>query len=327
MQKKFFYSYIVEPMTNNMAIVLFWLGLFFVFLGAIFGTAIDNWDITPKGTGEAILKSGSAILGAGVFAVIMKSSQFTNLFQKHIYDVFYDPNNVKDGESISVKWTAITNAMLKGVLPTTYSKASGQIKEQFFNSELEYHFENHCITYDISVDPLTNIATSTHTTRTTIVLSPHAPNPILKQTVEVDGDFELSSFYLNDKQCDVQNLYVVDADDETVRKISLPLRDYVTNATDRSDQIVKMERVVKMKQNLTTEPFFASAISRYIKGATITARVSEGYLIHFKKFGLGDLPDNHYDADNGLGFERWQLASSDDLLLPGQGFILIVVPK
>jgi hypothetical protein len=66
-ESNFFQDAIVKPLKNNLSSVMFWVGMLFVFVGAIFGEYIDAFKYIPKGTGEAILKGGSAILGAGVF--------------------------------------------------------------------------------------------------------------------------------------------------------------------------------------------------------------------------------------------------------------------
>lgn len=325
MPNSFFQKLIVEPFKANLAIVLFWLGMLLVFVGAIFGTQIDSFEFIPKGTGEALLKGGSAILGAGVFAVIMKSSQFTQLFQKHIYDVFYNPSSVKEGVPLIVKWRAITSALLKNVLPTAHNKAVDLIEQLFFNSEIEYHFEDHKITYEITINTITNIATVKQHTESTIVLSPNAADPLLDQSIETVGGFELVTLCLNNQDCNKPELFTKDSANSNLHRLTLPLRAYAVNSSVGDDQVIKLERVISFTQDLKTDPCISAEISRYIKGATVKAKVTTGYKLCFRKFGLGKLPDNYYVADDGMGFERWQLAAPNCLLLPGQGFIIIPV--
>ncbi|WP_100913762.1 hypothetical protein [Pseudoalteromonas spongiae] len=324
--KKFFNSLIVEPVRGNLSIVLFWGGLIFVFIGAIFGSSIDSFAYAPSGTGEAILKSGSAILGAGVFAVIMKSAQFTELFQKHIYDVFYEPNEVKDGVPLIEKWKGITNALLKNVLPSTHHQAVERIENQFFNSELDYHFEEHTLSYEISIDN-NNIATVKSVTNSTLVISPSSKEPTLKQYVETEGVFTFKALRLNDIPYDKPELFKVDPDNKNRRLLEVPLTEFARSKSDGSDKLIRLERVVEWTQDLSSDPYIKGAIKRYIKGAKIRVKVPESHRVHFERFGLGDLPDEHYINDDGHGFERWQLVTSDNLLLPGQGYILVLVPQ
>lgn len=325
MPNKFFQELIVKPFKRNLAGAMFWFGLLFVFLGAIFAKEIDLFPFVPNGTGEALLKGGSAILGAGVFAVIMKSSQFTELFQNHISAVFYDPSSVKDGVPLIVKWRLITSALLKEVLPTAHNNAVTLIEQQFFNSEREYHFEDHKITYEITVDIDTSIATVKHQTESIIVLSPHAINPQLDQSIETEGKCDLISLRLNNKDCNKTELFKADTGNPKLYQLTFPLKDYAVSGSKGNDKIVKLDRVQSWTQDLKADPYIYANISRYIKGATVKAKISDGYKLEFLKFGLGELPDNHYVADDGMGFARWQLAEPNCLLLPGQGFIIIPV--
>ena len=325
-QKKFLNTAIIEPAKNNLSSVLFWSGLFMVFIGAIFGNNIDEWALIPKGTGEAILKGGSAILGAGVFAVIMKSAQFTTLFQKHIYDVFYHPETVKEGVPLIEKWRLITSSLLKEVLPSTHLEASNKIEQQFFNTELEYHFEELNNSYEITVNQETNIITVKSYSKSTIILSPHSENPILKQGVETEGVFELLALRMNNKDVIKDGVYEQDDDNQNKTWLSIPLKDH---AITRSNGVkaVRFEKIITWTQLLANDPYIKGNISRYIKGATIRYKVTNEFKVHFEKFGLGNLPKEHYLNDDGEGYERWILVTPDNLLLPGQGYILVIVPR
>ncbi len=156
-------------------------------------------------------------------------------------------------------------------------------------------------------------------------MSPYAKNPLLDQSIESEGGCNLISLRLNSKNCNKTELFKVDANNPKLYKLTFPLKEYAVNSSVGNDRIVKLERVLSWTQNLKVDPYIYANISRYIKGATVKAKVSAGYKLEFVKFGLGELPDNHYVADDGMGFARWQLAEPNCLLLPGQGFIIIPV--
>jgi len=326
-QVTIFNKYIVKPAKKNLASLLFWVGLFLIFLGAIFGTVIDSWQYIPSGTGEAILKGGSAILGAGVFAVIMKSSQFTELFQENIYDVFYRPAKLNTGVPLIEKWKIITNELLKEVLPSSHSEAAAKIEKQFFNSELEYHFEEHLNSYEVTIDLNTSLAIIKGITESTIILSPHAKNPILIQSIETDGDFKLIALRLNGKSCDTSELYKKDPENKNKNVLSLELNEYAESRVNTDLKVVRLERVVQWSQNLKEDPYIKGAIVRYVKGGAVKVKVTSGYKTCFERFGLGDMPKNNHLKDDGHGYEKWQLVRPDNLLLPGQGYILMFIPE
>lgn len=317
----FFSKLVVEPLRNNLAIVLFWVGLVAIFVGAVFGRQIDAFTYVPEGAGEAILKTGSAILGAGVFAVIMKSAQFTELFQKHIYHVFYEPDKL-DGVSLIDKWKTITSALLKDVLPSTHQHAVERIEKQFFNSERDYHFEELTISYEIDVKD--GIATINSVTDSTLIISPSSKNPVLEQYIETSGQFYFKALRLNDTPYQDPSLFKPDPLNPNRRLLEVPL-DKFAQTTANNDKVIRMERVVQWTQNLAEDPYLKAHIKTYIKGAKIRVKVNGGYKVHFERFGLGDLPEKYYIEDDGVGFQRWQLVRANDLLLPGQGYIMVLV--
>lgn len=314
---------VLAPLRNNLSIVLFWLGLLLIVVGAIFGRQIDQFPYVPHGVGEAVLKSGSAILGAGVFAVIMKSAQFTELFRNHIYQVFYQPEKL-DGVALIDKWKIITSALLKDVLPSTHQHAVEKIENQFFNSERDYHFEELTLSYDINVKD--GVASISSVNSSTLIISPASENPVLEQFIEIRGKFNFKALRFNDIPCQDPDLFKVDPSQPNRRLLRVPLNKFA-KLNANNDKIIRMERAVQWTQNLVDDPYIKANIKTYIKGAKIRVRVTGGYKVHFERFGLGELPEQHYITDDGAGYERWQLVRANDLLLPGQGFIIVLSPR
>lgn len=141
-----------------MALALFLLGITLIVLASLdFG-----W---PARLAAILQNIGTTLLGGGVFAVIMKSAQFSDLFQQRIADVIYDPARIEDAQQLPQKWRLLTNAILKQVLPSTYDTAAAAIEQRYFTRELDYHFENYEATYDICLDAKTGTATVTSTLR------------------------------------------------------------------------------------------------------------------------------------------------------------------
>ncbi len=306
---------------NNLPIALFFIGIALVFISATIGDSID--ELLTKGFADAILKSGSAILGAGVFAAIMKSVQFTEIFKSNIYDVFYNPEKIHGIDNVKARWITLTDSLLKNVLPVAHSDAAEHIKEQFFNSELEYHYENYTVTYDISIDSENNITTTSHID-TTIILSPNKDNPTLKQEFNSTGTSKLVGVLINGKQIDNDGLFTQDEKDKNINILKIPLKKYATMETAKSDKSLKFERTVELKQCMEDDPYMAATIKRYTKCFTIKAKVTDGYKLMFQKFGLGSLPKNHYIEEDINGYQRWQLAEQNSQLLPGQGYMIVV---
>lgn len=321
--KEFAFQALIEPLKNNAASVIFWAGAAAVFIGGIGGDAIDSWRYVPKGTGEAILKIGSAMLGAGVFAVILKSGQFTDLFKKHIGDVFYDPLKCISPDEILFKWKMVTNAILKNALPSMHSQITEKIQRQFLDDETHFHFEKFDITYDIKVDADSRHAVINNTMRVRLIVSPSQQDPMLEQQMNVGGRCELKTLIINDLQENVDKHLFTDENDLDNRRLKVDLKKYLKTSGDV--RYVDFERTLEVSQSLVDEPFVFATISRYIKGAVVRARISPGFELYFLRSGINESARLSHDKD-GQGFNRWILAHENELLLPGQAYTIMLVP-
>jgi hypothetical protein len=303
-----FNTFILLPLRRNSAMALFLLGILVIAAGAV------DFGLGPRYS-DILVKIGSAILGAGVFAVIMKSAQFSELFQQHIADVIYDPYRVENSDFLLPKWRLITNAIVQGVLPSTYDTAVNSIEKRYFDNELDYHFEGYEASYDIVVDRKTTKATVTSTMKSILVISPKRKKPTFQQKIRSDSPATLTSLIINDKTIKLEDTEFVEKDGEKILSFDL-----VEHSQGKSS--VKLERTFVTIQG-KKEPYIAVTISRFIKGAVIKAKITTGFEIRF--LGLGIEKYDTSDKLDGRGYKRWTLAEPNALLLPGQGYTLVFV--
>nr|WP_319393132.1 hypothetical protein [uncultured Desulfobacter sp.] len=282
--------------------------------------------------GELLLRIGSAILGAGVFAVIMKSAQFTELFQNHIANIFYRPDKALKKSILIERWEIITKSLLNNVIPITYKEATDKIKDQYIETKMEYHFQSYYTTYDISVDDDSNWATIKVRARTTLALAPGIDNPQLIQTYfdenssdDNEDQFKLLALYLNNVDLSPQFNYKKKESGDNAYELRVPLVEYVKSSGNGIKE-APFEKVLEWKQEITKDPFIKVEISRYIKGLTVRYKITDKHKIHFRKFGLGETSGKGTGKLDGEGYMRWDITDSDTLLLPGQGFIMVISP-
>ncbi|TFW25023.1 hypothetical protein E4L96_05695 [Massilia arenosa] len=306
---KFLKTLLIDPVRGNVALALFLIGITLIVLASL--------DIGWPARLAAILQTiGTTLLGGGVFAVIMKSAQFSDLFQQRIADVIYDPARIEDAQQLPQKWRLLTNAILKQVLPSTYDTAAAAIEQRYFTRELDYHFENYEATYDIAIDPKTGTATVTSTLRAQLMISPNKKTPCFEQTIRSDSPSRLTSLIINDSPVAVSDDAFKDEDGWRVLRVQL-----ATYAVGHS--YVKLERTFLTAQS-KKEPFVSATVTRFTKGAVIRVKISDGYEVRMLSIGFDDYVRS--DAPDGQGFTRWTLAPAEGLLLPGQGYTLVFVP-
>ncbi|NKC16735.1 MAG: hypothetical protein GKR94_32440 [Gammaproteobacteria bacterium] len=344
---------IVRPMMENVTLVLILGGALLTFVGATLGTWLDAMI---DGAGDAAVKGGSAILGAGIFAAIMKSAQFTDLFKEQIQEVFrtdsfrelvqgnvheaiHNPQTAFGVDDLKDKWLKLTQSLLRSILPSTHLNASQRIMEQFLDAELHYHFTEHEIRYEISVQE--GIASITDITRTKLVIAPNAPEPVFSQELTVEGTCLLKTLIVNGEPIVQDGRFVEKyedilskddkADDKAEKeyKFRLPLERFLGSRSSDEDRVVTLERSYDITQSIESEPYLIGTMKRFVKGLTVGAKISGDYDLYFTETGLDhttrDKPINPYtDSEE---YTCWKLANPDELLLPGQGYAIILLKK
>lgn len=307
---------IIKSAKQHVTLMLLIVGFLLILFGTTHGATIDTWPFLPIGSGEIVQKVGSAILGAGVFAVIMKSAQFTEYFQNSIHEVFYRPETTVSPEIIKQKWEILTRSLLKDTLPASYENASSVIMGRFFNDELQFHFEDFNVTYEFELCPDNKTIKATNTTTATIVISPKHEYATIKQKIKNDGDLSIKSLLIDDVPVDVEKCLTIDSDDKNLRHFEL-----IVKPKSILDKKIKMERVYEYEQDITREPYVIANLERYVKGFVLKAK-STGCKLYFRPTGSGIAkPLGHTDGQN---FTRWVLADRNTLLLPGQGYIFVL---
>lgn len=313
-QRKIFKKAIVEPAVKNSPMVLFFLGLLLVGLTSYAPIATELWF--P----DIVKQLGWTILGAGVFTGIMKSAVFTEIFQNHLADVIYSPERSETQGGIVRNWRSLTSARIKELLPLNHEKVVSGIEGRFFDDELEYHFEGWWIRYDINVDEK-GMATINNTMGANLLIPQNVEDPDFRQTVSSESGVQLTSVIIDNQSIDLNDpdIFVAKPDKgPNAKELVLPLRKYA-----KSGDKILFQRTFKVTQDLRVEPHITAVLTRYITGATVHARVSATHQVKFVPIGIHKVAAPYVD---GEGYKSWRLAAPQDLLLPGQGYILVVVP-
>lgn len=331
-------SILLLPLKRNLlpvglivfALVLFPLSKAY---GLSLGITVSHWfstspqDFTPYMRTIAI-----TIIGSGVFGVILKSAQFSEIFQRQVANVFYNPEYSGDMKEMRRRWSILTRGMLRATLPETYSSAAKAIREAFFTEELEYHLQDMEYKFDIKIQGETAIIHQTTTFY--IVASPHVKAPVLYQRLRVGKSAELISIRVNGNFLPIGDFFYEDPDDESLYHFKFPMEQHLERDKTSNERRLHFERIYQVEQNIRTEPYILLNLTRYCKKGRVTARVNSGELF-FKPTGFRKPDRIEPSVDAHSGWRTWELksdsrddkgAQDDGLLLPGQGAILILIP-
>lgn len=310
---------LIKPAKEFLAFILLLAGFLFIVMGSVFGAFIEALPFFPVGSADVLVKAGGGILGAGVFAVIMKSAQFTEYFKKNIYEVFYAPGEQDSVDALKFKWEKLTRSLLSGTLPASHQSATSVILARFFDNELEFHFEDFQAFYEFSLSDDKKTIKVKYSIKADAVVSPGYDEVEIKQRIATEGGVKLISLILDNKPIDIDQHLVRDTEKQDVHHFSLKINPKSSKGNSQ-DRRVSIERVYEFEQDITKEPYHIATFERYVKGFVVRAKFN-GCKLYFSSTGTKADPEVTVDSQ---GERRWVLADRDTLLLPGEGYIFIV---
>jgi hypothetical protein len=314
-----FFDGIISPFRSNLPLVFLILGTVLLIFASTCSAWIDSLAFAWNGTARILKDFSTAIIGAGVFAAVLKSAQFSEIFQKNIHDVFYRPHLAVEHEENVRKWKTLTNSMFVKCLPGMTGQATDKIIETFFDNELDYHFENMEVLFKIEMVAKKSAKITIHT-KMNIVVSP-GQKPDIFQKVS-DSGYRMLSLFLNHEVVDVAAATVPVKGRPDLTQMSIPHDVYSKIPGFKENNSVVLERVTEFTQDIEKEPYYVSGFGRYISGLTVGVE-SRGCNVHFSGTGSSVLDDIKPTVD-GRGIKRWVMAKNGNLLLPGQGYILVI---
>lgn len=357
--KDIFNNAFLEPIKKNLPAALAAVGVFAIVVGYLLSTAEGG---LTSSVGQVILQCGAAALGAGVFAAVVKSAQFIEIFRRVLKEetpsldaisgrvqsdvravvpseerisalfredvkaMAFAPDKHLSITQLKDKWLELTKAIFRRSLPQTHQVAAERIMEQFFDDELQYHFEDFVVHYEVHVPNGSTIAEIRNTVKARVVVSPNHERPIVTQTVTVGGNCRLTGLFINSKPIENMDKYLRKASGPDERVFDFPIEDFVSNFKPGGDRTLTLERTYEMTQDLVKEPYMLGMLSRFVKGCVVRVSVPDGYRVIFKATD-SRAKVGPPSCDERLGFKHWVLAHSGELLLPGQGYIIFLVPE
>lgn len=342
---------VVKPIREHAVLAIVAAGVLLYVLGA----SRASW-LEPDYSDHAA-RAGLAIFGAGVCAAIMRSNQFLKIFQDNLHTMLSDPNQrfnqqlqenllavlckpgeeftrhlrhnlleiiytppeAADNKQFQDKWEMLTKLLLSRLLLEQSEAATAAIVKSLMDKRQSYYLDDFQTKYRLSIRDDT--ITVTNTMCADVHLAPNCNNHVFSQTIESDAAAELLWFTLDNRKVTPVLERSGRGDEQQGEKLTITvnLEEYL----QPQQKTIRLERVYQTVQNLRTEPFISATISRFIKGAVIRTRISRGYRVRLIANGI-EKCDPVPEADGG-GYIRWDLAKPNVLLLPGQGYTLVII--
>lgn len=338
-------SYAEELIKALKPLAKFWIifavigGIIAIFVGVAIGIWGNSTNKFEMLWAQSLKNIGAATLGAGIFAAVLKSRLYVEVFQKILASVIRDPANYNTRSELMVQWERFTQALLKSVLPDSYlESALERLRTQYLGPDITFHYEEYDVLYEVAQDSEYPKELSRVTVKTVLKAKMSVPpgadidNIFFEGSVRVTSDpgqVRVTDLLVNGKRLEDKHYEATEIPNE--RRLRLPWRS-LTSDTSRP---VSLERTTIYKQDLSKEPYFVTEWLRYVKRLTVRIKAPHHFAVYGKFMGSPNLAFcNPVRNDEELVYlpklGRNSLEDSglgDYLILPGHGFILILSPK
>ncbi|MEQ4665930.1 hypothetical protein [Providencia rettgeri] len=267
--------------------------------------------------------TGIALLGGALFTAITKTSHYTRFFQDRIYDVFYSPEKSVTADLLINKWKTLTHFLLRRTAGDLHEDVAAEILKRYFNSDIQYYFEEVVETYDIVLASDNRTATIKKKVTNRIVINDNRADANLIQRITSRAGNQLKAVYIDNVEIDISSCVkeediIKQGEDHKFSTITINIKN------DRKPKFI--ERYYVKEQDIILDPWTIVNNSKFIQQLTVKYKAIN-CKIRIVETGSISNPDKeikeYLDKD---GYTRVIISPIDGLTLPGEGYILLITP-
>ncbi len=303
------------------------VGVGLLLIGVGVGLVIGRWTAT----GVALLGAGGAVLGNGLFGALVQTEQFRTVFQKAVAEVFYTPHATMLRAEMLPRLTALARALVRSTLSDEgrAQVVADEVATKMFGDGSAYSYQNMQMRHDIADVPgKSGYVRITSTFRASILLSTDGePAEFRHRSIVGEGCSTLKELLIDGECISFPGSSAVQQLSKGEVRISVPLRGFTLPSGKPISNRPTIQRTLEVEHRLCDEPYCAISITRFTMGLEVVANVASGsdLAVHLKrtaKFDSSPTPKPDVRGDF-----RWVLCGPGGILLPGDGYVLIITHR
>lgn len=206
-----------ERTTSALLNNIFWIS---IIVGLLLLWASTSFFTDPRFVGISE-KMGLTILSSGVFAVILKSFQFTGLFREEIEKVILSSKFLEKRNDLPELWKLISSQIYKQKFPEINEDLQSIILDEYFPVSHKVYYENMIFTINIDEITADNVIKFTQTVYIKGKKQDNSNIDKLKKCVKVELSqnpvnykFEKLRYRINGKDVDLETIKSFETTDE-----------------------------------------------------------------------------------------------------------------
>jgi hypothetical protein len=281
--------------------------IFILFPNTTYSPFSENWN-------NILQKIGFVGLTSGVFASVLKSIQFTGLFQEELTKIISGSEFLSNRKDLPELWKKISKSIYEQKFPEISDLLENRILTSYFPTGTNHYNEDLVISiviHEINEDFTINY---TQTIEYNAILDNNKNESSVKYTSVMTNDLgveeknELLSFKIDDKEIDKEKCREIKNEENKIT--------YIHNVLIKGKKKFKIFLKVKNTYSLKGENVKLLRFNTITKNVDLTVSYNDNIDVSFFNIGLvNDFKPIHTDIENTISRRH-----RDDLILPKQGF-------
>jgi len=301
------WQWIKDKAYRYLAIIFSFISMLLILVPA------TNWFCIHPDIASLIQKIGFVALTSGVFAVVLKSIQFTGVFREELEKVMLSTEFLKNRKDLHKLWKDVSNQIYSNKFPKIAELIHNQILETYMPAESHY---NEDVVVTIIINELTDdmVVHYTETMEHYAVLESAKKGSTYKFKSKLSDDLgleeinELVSLQING----IELANTLPRREETINGF----KQYTVTSPLIGSEKIKVLKKIEQKHSLKGENYKIINFGCIIKNIDILISYPEDVQVSFFPIGIiKDFEDTNRDMKNCIS-KRLR----DSLIYPMQGF-------
>jgi len=310
---------------TNKIFLFFVIGIILITIGqtAALYSIFPYW-FSPTNIVHTVIKSiGMTLLGSGVFTVILKSSEYSDVFSKIIGEIIWSKKFIEKRSDKKEMWSMISKIIYEEKFPLISDEIEDIITSKYFPTTHEYYIDDYQITINIEENSECP-EFFRHTETVTFNLRPTTSKVRISYPLKTSIDLPNNHNIEDVTKCVIEEVKI---NGESIKNIIIEEnKDEKYYYHNMKVELINSENYhfsIKRYKNICkkTNPDKNFQAKSIIKGIKLTVICQTGINIGFYSSGTVDkFKVLEPQLNNGITVSSWQHTG---LILPHQGFILI----
>ncbi len=292
---------------NNLFWILLIIGILILYM--------STWKTFNLYMQEILEKIGLSVLSSGVFAVVLKSIQFTGIFKTEIEKIVLGTKFIENRNDLPTLWRKVSRSVYNKKFPNISKELENIILTNYFPTDHAYYYKDFLYTLNIEEFTSNKIIKFTQNFSFDVILAKGETEAILDGYFKIDKKPELGEL-INERL-----FFKVDGEDRLKDVKKVPFNNehdkgYTFKTVVKNKSNFRVETKERREYCINDDNFKIFRVSKITEGMNVSISYPQNIDVSFFNVGLVDSFERvHVEHDRKIN-----RIHRKGLILPYQGF-------